>query len=139
MAFVHGRITVFKLEDAAEAMQDLTSYSPKVDFSRVQELLDVTTFGNTSKVWLPGYKDGDDITVELIYDPTPAAQLNAIMALTTGATQGFEYGPEGSASGKVKYSGECFLMSFKVNSAVNAATTISVTLRKSGAVTVGTY
>jgi hypothetical protein len=139
MAFIHGRVTVFSYDNAAGALQDLSAYSPKADFSRAQDLLDVTTFGQTSKAWLAGYKDGDDITIEFIYDPTLESHLRLVMNLTTGATQTYAFGPEGSASGKVRYTGESLMLSYKINAAVGAATTVSLTIRKTGAVTTDTW
>lgn len=133
--FVHGKDTAFKLDNAAGSLTDLSAYSPKVGISRPQEVHDVTTFGATARAFALGLKDGDDIVVEFIYDNALEVILNAINALTTGASQTFEYHPEGTASGKPKYSGECFLKNYSVASDVGDMLKITATLQKTGAVT----
>ncbi|HEX5704875.1 MAG TPA: hypothetical protein VFX97_16880 [Pyrinomonadaceae bacterium] len=136
---VHGTNTVVKLDNAAGSLTAITDYIVKVGpFGRPQETHDVTTLGNTSKNFMLGLKDGDQISIECIYDNALETILAAINALTTGASQSFEIHPEGTATGKPKYSVETFLANYNIDSSVNAPIGISITLQKTGAVTRGT-
>jgi hypothetical protein len=51
----------------------------------------------------------------------------------------FEYGPEGSASGRIKYTGECICTSYEPGSPVGDVVTYSAEYQITGPVTRGTY
>ena len=55
------------------------------------------------------------------------------------ATLSFEYSPEGTAGGKVKYTGECILTSYSLSSPVGDVVGYSADLQVSGDVTRGTH
>ena len=55
------------------------------------------------------------------------------------ATLSFEYSPEGTASGKVKYTGEAILTNYAISSPVGDVVGYSADLQVSGAVTRGTH
>ena len=65
----------------------------------------------------------------------------AIAALQNGtqASLSFEYGPEGTTSGRKKYSGECIITSYEVSSPVGDVVTFSLEAQNTGDVTVGTW
>ena len=54
-------------------------------------------------------------------------------------TLSFEYGPEGSASGRIKYTGECIMTSYEVSAAVGDAVQASADFQVTGAITRGTW
>lgn len=139
---IHGKGTVFSLEDsAASTLRNLSSNLTSVSFARQNDTHDSTTYGQTGHTFIAGLTNGT-INLEGFWDDTAstgtATVLDSLLAL--GATTvGFEYGPEGSGSGAVKYSGECILQSLDYSSPVADLVTFSATLQISGAVTVGTY
>ena len=51
----------------------------------------------------------------------------------------FEYGPNGNASPKVKYTGEAFVTNYTVTSGIGDAVKFSLDLQVTGAVTRGTF
>lgn len=55
------------------------------------------------------------------------------------ASSSFEYGPEGSANGALKYSGECRMQEMGINFNHDAAIDFTATLAVTGAITVGTF
>jgi hypothetical protein len=60
----------------------------------------------------------------------------ALLGLATSST--FEYHPAGTTAGLPKVSGECFVASYEVSSAVADLVTFSASLQITGAVTWGT-
>lgn len=93
MAKIHGKgvnITIGAV--------DLTAFANNVEFGREAEAHDSTTFGNGSKVYTGGLKDGS-ITVSGLYDSAaggPRATLEPLL----GTTVTVVYKPEGTGTGK---------------------------------------
>lgn len=139
---IHGKDTVFSLEDsAASTLRDLSSNLTSVTFARQNDTHDSTTFGATGHAFIGGLTNGT-IQLQGFWDDTAstgtATVLDGLLALGS-VTVGWEYGPEGATTGDVKYSGECVLQSYDTSSPVADLVTFSATLQISGAVTKGTY
>jgi len=62
-----------------------------------------------------------------------------IGAGSLGATTTFEYGPEGSASGSRRLTGECVLTDYSIDTDENGVSKLSGTLTNDGAITENTY
>jgi len=133
MAFVHGKTAVFKIDNSAGSLQDISAYCDSVDFPMTMDTAEVTTFGDSSKEYLAGLKDAT-ISISGSWDATADAIL---AALTTAGT--FEYGPAGSASGAVKYTGEAILTGYTVNAPVGDKVSFSAEFQVTGAVTHTTF
>ena len=130
----------FKLDDSAGALQDLSTYSPKGSISKGRDMLNSDTFdGSVSHSTTPGLRDGQEFTIDFLYHATAFAHLKGVDELTTGVSQTYEYGPEGSGSGKPKLTGECFLKSFNLDSSVAAIVTMNAVFVQTGAQTWGTF
>lgn len=143
MAFVHGKSTVFKLDNAAGTIVDLSSYLDDVGFPESIETGETTTFGaaGSSKTYIVGLNDR---TVSLAgkWDATLDAHFAAVIAAQadgTVASSSFEFGPAGSTAGLVKYSGEALVTSFEVSNPVGDVVTFSAELQVTGQVTRGTW
>ncbi|MGH3848413.1 MAG: phage tail tube protein [Pseudonocardiaceae bacterium] len=142
MAFVHGKNTIFKLDDSGGTLRDLSAYLNNVDFPRDQNVPETTTFGvaGGSRTYLTGLNSAT-ITVAGQYDSTatsgPDVVLSGLINAATTAT--FEYGPEGGSSGKVKYTGEALLTSYQTSSSVDGVCTFSGALQITGQVTRTTF
>ena len=136
MAFSHGKNTVFKIDNAAGSLQDISTYVRSAKFKQTSDDADTTTFGSTYKSFLLGVKDGT-ITIEGVWDPTVDNILNGILAHAT--TKTFELGPEGSGTGAIKYTGEAVCMSYDTDHPVKEAATFTAEFKTSGAVTRTTY
>ena len=67
----------------------------------------------------------------------PDAVLGPLRAHTSAVD--FEYGPEGSGTGDVKYSGTCWVVSYELRSRVGNLVQWSATLQVDGTVTRGTF
>lgn len=136
MAAKHGRNTSLKLDNAAGTLTDLSTAITSLDFPREAELLDATHFQSADKEFVPGFRDGK-ISFEGFADATVSTHLNGILGQE--ATVSFEYGPEGTATGKRKFTGEAILVKYNEKGAVNELNKFSAELQISGAVTLGTF
>jgi hypothetical protein len=103
-------------------------------------LSETTAFGDAGTRNIPGLFTG---TFSIAGHFDTAASIGVTTVLnglrTATATSTFEYGPEGSTTGKVKYSGECWLTEFAADSSVTDRVSITATFAIDGTVTVGTY
>lgn len=140
MAFVHGKGTVFKIDNAAGTITVLTTYVDSVEFQNTVDTAETTTMGAEAKTFVSGQSDGT-LSVSGLFDGTattgPDAILSGLIGLEASST--FEIGPEGSTAGKVKKSGECFLTSYSVSSEVGDVVKFSADFQVTGAITVGVW
>lgn len=131
-----GHRFVFKLDNAAGVLTSLNEYSPKGGLGISQETYPTDTAdGSASHSSMLGLKGGDEFTIEFLYHATLEAILAAIYALNTGASQTYEYGPEGSTAAMPKYTGECYLMRYQLDTAVGGPATMNATFKMTGAQT----
>lgn len=134
---VLGKSSVFKLDNAAGSLQDLSSYITETSgINNTTAMIDTTTLGDSSIEFTPGLRNGDTITLSGNYDSTPNTHFTALLGQSSTST--FEYSPAGTTAGLPKVSGECWIMSYALTSAIADVVKFSVTLQISGAVTWGT-
>lgn len=136
MAFNHGKSAVFKLDNSSGVLTDISSYLTDVSLPLNADTAEVTTLGDSSKEYLAGLKDAT-ISIEGKWDPTVDAILEA--ALGASLTKTFEYGPAGSTTGNVKYTGECICTSHEVTTGVDGAAEFSAELQVTAGVTRTTF
>ncbi|MEN3329012.1 MAG: hypothetical protein V7638_3819 [Acidobacteriota bacterium] len=141
---LHGRVTSFKIDNLANTLTDISTKLNNVDFPQEAELLDVTTFQASAKQFIVGFKD-NKISLQGRWDATVDAHLAAILgvgeptAQTTNEGFDFEYGPEGTSTGKTKYTGKCYLVKFSRTSPVNGAASFTAELQITGDATRSTF
>ena len=136
MAFVHGKDSVFKLDNASGSLTDISAFVNNVDFPETADVAETSVLGASNKTYLAGLKDAT-IGLTGFFDATADAIFGAVIGQS--ATLSFEYSPEGTASGKIKYSGECILTNYALSSPVGDVVAYSGDLQVSGAVTRGTH
>lgn len=141
MAFTHGKDSVFSLDDSGGTLRALTSYTDNVSgLPGGRGLSEVTAFGDAGVKNIPALVNVS-FTASGHFDSTtttgPNAVLNSLRSAT--ATSTFEWGPEGSTTGKVKFSGECWLTEYTVNASVADKVSWSASFQVDGTVTAGTY
>ena len=135
MPFEHGKDTVFKVDNSGGTLTDISAYCNNVDFSREIDAPETTTYGNDDRTYITGLR-GSNFSVSGFYDATVDAVLNGIFG--SGEVT-FEYGPQGSTSGDVRYTGECVMTSYSPGSPVDGVSTWSADFLVTGAVTYNTY
>jgi hypothetical protein len=136
MAFVHGKDSAFKLDNSSGTLTDISTYVNSVDFPETADVAETTTLGDSSKSYIVGLKDAT-ISIAGLWDSTVDGILGAVVGQS--ATLSFEYSPEGTASSKIKYTGECILTSYSQSSPVGDVVGFSADLQVSGDVTRGTH
>ena len=136
MAFVHGKDSSFKLDNSGGALTDVSTYINSVDFPQTADVAETTTLGSGNKTYIVGLKDST-ISIAGLWDATADAIFGAVVGQS--ATLSFEYSPEGTGSGKIKYTGECILTSYAKNSPVGDVVSYSADMQVSGAVPRGTH
>jgi len=136
MAFVHGKDSVFKLDNSGGSLTDISAYVNNVDFPETADVAESSVLGSSSKQYLVGLKDST-LGLTGFCDATADAIFGAVLGQS--ATLSFEYSPEGTGSGKVKYTGECILTNYALSSPVGDVVAYSADLQVSGAVTRGTH
>ena len=136
MAFVHGKSSVFKLDNASGSSTDISAFVNNVDFPETADVAETSVLGASNKTYLVGLKDAT-IGLTGFFDATADAIFGAVIGQS--ATLSFEYSPEGTASGKIKYTGECILTNYALSSPVGDVVAYSADLQVSGAVTRGTH
>ena len=136
MAFVHGKSSVFKLDNASGSLTDISAFVNNVDFPETADVAETSVLGASNKTYIVGLKDAT-ISLSGLFDATVDAILGAVVGQT--ATLSYEYSPEGTASGKAKYTGEAILTNYALSSPVGDVVAYSADLQCSGAVTRGTH
>lgn len=139
---IHGKDAAFSLDDSAgTTLRDLASNLTEVQFSRSNDTHDDTAFGDEGHTFIAGLTNGT-ITINGFWDTTADTGTATVLDGLVGSDSlqaDWEYGPEGNASGKVKYSGKCVLASLDYSSPVADLVTFTAQLQISGDVTKGTY
>jgi hypothetical protein len=129
MPFVHGKDSYFKV-----ASTDLSPYLNSISVSRTADTAETSAFSSASKTYVAGLKDAS-ITLSGMFDATV---YSTIMAWQ-GTSQTWEFGPAGSASGRVKATGSALVTTIEMSSAVGAVVTLNLNLQVTGAVTDSTF
>ena len=136
MAFTHGKDSVFKLDNSGGSLTDISAYINSVDFPETADVAETSVLGASSKSYIVGLKDST-IAIAGLWDSTVDGILGAVVGQS--ATLSFEYSPEGTGSGAIKYTGECILTSYSQSSPVGDVVSYSADFQVSGDVTRGTH
>jgi hypothetical protein len=134
--FRHGKSTVFKVDNNAGSLTDISNTLTDVSFPQSVDTAETSTFGSSAKSYVVGLSDAT-LSVSGNFDATVDAHLAAIVGKADSVS--FEYGPEGSTAGFVKYTGEALLTSYEKSGAIGDVVTYSAEFQVTGAITRGTY
>ncbi len=142
MATTHGQIGTFSLEDSAASTLRLIGVNvTSTTLNRSNDTHDTTTYGQTAHTFVAGLTNAT-IALSGYWDATAtvgsATVLDSLIGLLS-VTVGWEHGPAGSATGKVKYSGEAVLQDLAYTTPVADLVSFTATLQVTGAITKGTY
>ena len=136
MSFTHGKDSVFKLDNSGGSLTDISAYINSVDFPDTADVAETSVLGASSKSYIVGLKDST-IAIAGLCDSTVDGILGAVVGQS--ATLSFEYSPEGTTGGNIKYTGECILTSYSQSSPVGDVVSYSADFQVSGDVTRGTH
>ena len=133
MAFVSAKSAQFTL-----AGTDISSYIDSIGgIDNSTDMLETTSFGATSKTFVGGLRNGSKITISGKWDSALHTTINALLGSATSSA--WVYGPAGTTTGNVKFSGSCFVESYEPAAQVAGLVTWSASLQVTGNVTIGTY
>jgi len=136
----HGKALVFKLDNQAAALKDISAYVKGVDgLPGEVDMGDVTVGGSSGYKNYPGLQKAD-FSIECVFDDT-ADSAYAVVAdfMSDTATRSFEYGPAGSTSGYAKIYGECRIKKVSLPAKVTDVLIFTVDLVLDDALTIGTW
>ena len=134
--FRHGKSTVFKVDNNAGSLTDISNTLTDVSFPQSVDTAETSAFGSSAKSYIVGLTDST-LSISGNFDATVDAHLAAVLG--QAASLSFEYGPEGSTAGFVKYTGEALLTSYEKSGAIGDVVTYSAEFQVTGAITRGTY
>ncbi len=141
MAFFDSRVSKFLIDDTGGTQRDLSAYITEVrGLPGPRTLNEVTALGDSGAKFIPGVEKAS-ITLHGMYDNTATSGPDAVLGplRTHTAAADFEYGPKGSGTGDVKYSGTCWVTGYDLKSRVGDVVEWSVSLQVEGTVTRGTF
>lgn len=141
MAFVHGKNAAIKLDNSSGTLVDIGVISNEVSYSRKIETAETTVFANSAKTYITGLEDAT-ISVKGLFDVASVAIIDATVAALiagTNASATLEFGPEGSGTGKKKYTMETIITSWETSAPVGDVVSVTLELQRTGATTIGTY
>jgi hypothetical protein len=136
MAFVHGKDSVIKIDNASGTLTDISSYVNNVDFPITADVAETTVMGDDNKTYIVGLKDAT-LSITGLWDSTIDGILGQIVGQS--ATVSFELSPEGTTAGNVKYTGEAICTEYSQNPPVGDVVSYSSSFQVTGAVTRGTH
>ena len=134
--FRHGKSTVFKVDNNAGSLTDISNTLTDVSFPQSVDTAETSAFGASAKSYIVGLTDST-LSISGNFDATVDAHLAAIVGKADSVS--FEYGPEGSTATFVKYTGEAFLTSYEKSGAIGDVVTYSAEFQITGAITRGAY
>jgi hypothetical protein len=141
VAFSHGKDAVFSLDDSGGTLRNIAIYLNSVTgLPGGRGLSEVTAFGDQGTKSIPGLAN---ITFSIAghFDATATTGsytvLNGLRTATATAT--FNYGPQGSTVGNVKYFGECWLTDMNVDATITERVPITASFQVDGVVSSTVY
>jgi hypothetical protein len=130
--FRHGRGGYLSLSDTGGTTFVLSSGLNDCSLGTDVDLADVTTFGDSDRVYIPGLR-GHSGSFSGFMASTHEEKLRGMLGNSTAAT--FAYGPQGNTTGYTKLSGALHLTNINIQSAVGDAVSVSGSFTVTGNVT----
>jgi len=141
MALFDSKTAKFLLDDTGATQRDLSAYITEVGgLPGSRALNEATALGDSGATFHPGL---ENVTISISgqYDDTATTGPEAVLGplRTHTAAVDFEYGPKGSSSTFLKYSGTCWVTEFTVDASVGSLVMWSASLQVEGVVTRGAF
>lgn len=141
MTFFDSSKSRFLIDDTGGTQRDLSLYITEVSGLPGDRVLrELTGLSDSGAVFLPGVENSR-VIVRGLFDDTALSGPDAVLGplRTHMSAVDFEYGPEGTGSGAVKYSGTCWVSSYELRSRVGKLVAWTASMQVEGTVTRGTY
>lgn len=141
MAKFNSRVSIFQITDTGSTLRDISSYVERVEgLPGPRDLNPVTALGDTGVKSIAGLENVE-FSVDLIWDDTATTGPDAVIGplRTDDTARAFDYGPKGSTTGFVKYSGTLKCLEYNISSQVGEVVKATSRWQVQGVVTRGTY
>ena len=141
MAFVHGKDSVFSLDDSGGTLRAIKIYLNQVSgLPGARALSEVTAFGDAGTKSIPSLAN---VTFSIggHYEATATTGVSTVLngLRTATATASFEYGPAGSATGALKILGECWCTELTYDATVSDRVPVQASFQVDGIPTLSAY
>lgn len=135
MAYQAAKDAGFKIGNATGGTVDISAYLTSASGPQMDaQTAETSTFGDSFKEYTRTQTDPGNIDVEGIHDPLIGTLL---WNLGTAVLTPFEWYPQGSTTGKQKWSGTCHLTSYAgPGGGIDDVMTWSATFQVTGPVTI---
>ena len=130
MAFSHGKNALVFIVDSGSVERNISTGATEVSLPRTADTAETSALGTTDKAYIAGMKDAQ-LNIQGPRDATNEGYLDGVL----GSSTTFSYFPEGSASGKVKYSGTIIPTSLDTTTGTGDAARYTFAAQCTGAVT----
>jgi hypothetical protein len=140
-AFSHGKNSKISIDNAAGALVDISNVVNSVDMPRSLDTGETSVFGTNDKSYVVGQADST-VAIAGLFDPTVDAQINAVIqGLLDGTivSTSVEWGPQGGATGKIKYSCEVVWTGYSITAGVGDVLNFKLDGQRTGATTRGVF
>ncbi len=141
MAKFNSKSSVFQITDTGSTLRNISAYMSSIDgVPGERELSEVTALGDGGRKYIGGLENVV-ITIEGHFDDTATTGPDAVLGplRVDDTARAWDYGPEGTASGSVKYSGTMRLRRYELSSRVGDIVGWRAEIQVDGTVTRGTY
>lgn len=133
MPVSHGKNAVVQLDNGANTLTPITSFLSKSSLERMRETAETTVFGVNDKTYIAGLKDAT-FSGEGNFDGALDLILSDDLGDNTN-TKTLQYDPQGSTSGLPRYSVECWLTKYSIDTDIGEKGGCSFELQCTGVVT----
>ncbi|MDP6452220.1 MAG: hypothetical protein QF898_02835 [SAR202 cluster bacterium] len=141
MTFFDSSKSRFLIDDTGGTQRDLSLYITEISGLPGDRLLrELTGLSDSGAVFLPSVENSR-ISARGLFDDTASSGPDAVLGPLRAHSSAvdFEYGPEGTASGAVKYSGTCWVRNYELRSKVGRLVAWQASMQVEGTVTRGSY
>ena len=136
---------IFSIDDLGGTLRDI-KVTEIIGLPGGRGLVSVTSLGDDEDQWIPGLEQGEFLirgicTSTAVAAPPTISGTDTVLgpALLDTGTLSFEFGWEGSATGAIKYSGECLLTDYEIVAKGANPVMFIAKAKVDGSVTRGTY
>lgn len=139
MARIVGRNASLYIEDSTGASRSMSGLLNQITLTRSSDAPDVTGFGDDNRQRLSnGIKDFE-LTFQAFFS-TGANEVDSVLSGILGGSSVFRFGPSGSTSTCILYTGCTVLTEYSCEFATEGAATVSATMQaRSGSLTRTTW
>lgn len=138
MSFVHGKKSVFKIDNSAGTLTDISAYCDEVSLSRDIETAETTAFGDDAKTYITGLSDAT-ISVSGKFDAGSASAVDPVLSgiLGSASTVSWAYRANSASTSSTnpEYQGEGIVTSYEITGSVGDAVTFSAEVQCTGTIT----